>query len=158
MKDWVMTINVKGRKHVFPLVVGGIFCYYIISFLIPGYCRSDHKFLSDEDMIAVAVYEAAGSGMMRIDGSEKSVWGFHRNNPNCCRVNREAGSIVHKVCELSLVDVEVDLYYKVSDAWLAKYPGEPEYYEHHALIDACGKVLRTYGAGIEKKDLPVGVD
>lgn len=98
--------------------------------------------------------------MMRIDGSEKSVWSCHRNNPNCCQVHREVGSIVHKICELSLVEVEVEvdiyIYYKVNDAKLARYPSDPEYYEYHALIDACGKVLRTYGAGIEKEDLPVG--
>lgn len=62
--------------------------------------------------------------------------------PNCCRVSR--GN-----------PLEIETYLKLSNADSQKHEHlDSEYYESHLIVNACGKVLDTYGMQIKSIERP----
>ena len=62
--------------------------------------------------------------------------------PNCCRVSRGNA-------------LEIETYLKLSDTDSLKQAHlDSEYYENHLIINACGKVLDTYGMQIKSIERP----
>ncbi len=151
-----MPQGLKTYRLAIGLVcLAGFGFYLVISVEAAGYCGEKGRSLSDQEFMEIAVRSEIPSGKMQIDESDSSIRSFHVIHPHCCRVNRTASPFLDR--RLGINVVEVDMYYRVNDQTLKKQLGA-EYYEEHFEISACGKVLRTYGTGIEKKYLPTGFE
>jgi hypothetical protein len=147
-----MFTNKKTITIVFVLLIcSGL--YLVFSADPAGYCRKTGRFLSDEEFIEIAVRNEVKFGNMRIDGREGSIRAFHADHPNCCRVNREAGSLIDRMLGSNFVGV--DMYYEVNEKTLKAHPVGGEYYEVHLNVTACGRPGDWAGMRTEKGSLPV---
>jgi hypothetical protein len=110
----------------------------------PGYCADQHRYLSDQEFMQIAIRRQVNSNRMEIDGSDASIRSFLENNPNCCRVDRDPEwlSFIDRLFGFYVVDVEVNFKVRKDRQMTIG-----QFYEGHALIRSCGEIDSVYGSG-----------
>ncbi len=122
----------------FALAVG--WWWYLLD---SGYCVSQMRYLSNEELIVKAIRYNADD--MKIDGSDASITEFLKKNPKCCYVDRHPSSRKFfeplGVC-FGFNYSEVTLNYEKANPRSLTEP----FYENYISISACGdKPHSDYG-------------
>ncbi len=106
------------------LLGGGVIAYMYADVDPPGYCRAQHRFISDEEFLkaSVALLEWQIDRVVTVYPSGEKMSGrdafkvpdFNPANPNCCSVGREVSSSIFDRY-FGLEEVEVRLNPKTSE-------------------------------------------
>jgi hypothetical protein len=118
-----------------------------------GFCYRQARFLSDAELIRIAVEDQLPSRGPEATIRYRSVDELMRANPNCCQVfryGREATfsrewidkPVIKRT--LGLYSVGVRVWYRITS------DGAPVlYYRSYNYINACGKILDSFGIASE---------
>jgi hypothetical protein len=102
-----------------------------------GYCFADRRFLSDSELIDVAITQELrmneSSNYVRDRKTYPALRDFHAENPNCCTVFRRGHPLMQEGGS-DVIGVEVD--YQLRNG------GSERYRHSFSFITACGFVLR----------------
>jgi hypothetical protein len=124
------------------VVAGSILAWTVLSF--QGFCLTQLRFASDQELIASAVKSLAADGVMLIEPSDSAVADFLRDHPTCCSIDRHPASrnALDVITGWNYSEVEINFEASAQRAAAAR----ARYYKQWMRVDACGNVL-TYPAG-----------
>lgn len=102
-----------------------------------GYCHNQHRYLSDEDYILIAMFHT--SYHMSLHDTDSPL-DYLRKHPECCTVNRPPLSVLRNVLGY-VVEVEVNFELKPT---AIRYPAY-RYYKEYVEVTACGQRGNIFG-------------
>lgn len=141
----------KRTPMVFLAVVGGcLFFLYLTRPLYTGFCFSQLRYLSNDELIRIALKKEALSSTakseefnaisrMTIQPDDEGVRAFLEANPNCCRVGNAEYAFFFRRMVNVLVFYEINQKHKNANYRASKY------YESYRLMGSCGEIYRQYG-------------
>lgn len=106
-----------------------------------GFCFSQSRFLSDEEMIKPAVRVLAQGDYMSIASSEDSINDFLRRNPDCCAVNRYPSLRTWLDVLTGWNTSEIEVNFERNPKFMSAENFE-KYYKQYVYVSACGEFLK----------------
>ena len=117
-----------------------------------GFCYSKQRYLSDAELIGVAVANNLARHSPQLDSSRRKMYSslsdFFQQNPNCCKLSRWTTSPISSSLSLRLFGVYealVDIVYRINDGG-----GVDNFYASMTIVDSCGKVIEVRGEPLAK--------
>ena len=141
MKSWV-------KKH--PILLAFLLLGGSVGGLnYSGFCIPEGRWLSDEEFLFEAIKNR--SQKMNLPQSEAAIKDFLNQTPQCCLLKKDDDwllSSTKKALGLSYAAANIQ-YPIVGSTHLAA--GKYDYYDHYAVLTACGKIVDTLGTKREKQ-------
>jgi hypothetical protein len=104
--------------------------YYIAT---KEYCVREHRKLTDEEFILIALDKVIKSGKVKIHDWDKTPQSYLRHHPGCCRISKG------EHLKYGVANVSID--YELSDYWKFQYKKITDHKE--IRLSACGFPLSS---------------
>jgi len=132
------------RRVVLTLLIVLITVILLEVLNFTGFCYSEHRYLSDEELIdAAIVAELRQHRGGAWNKKYESVADFRQQNPGCCLLLREAPNLLPSKSERfwGFYTVLADIWYRANQG-----TGANSFFQNFVVVNACGQYVE--GGGI----------
>jgi|1185.fasta_scaffold81577_2 hypothetical protein len=131
---------------VIALLGGG--ALVVVEYLnFSGFCYAQSRYLSPEELTTAAIKENLRRHSPEPNSSRRKIYesieDFHRQNADCCEINRwNVGSLGVPIWLrlFGYYEVAVSIVYRVND-----FGGVDNFYASTTIVDSCGGIRKVQG-------------